>query len=79
MQQFGDLKKCLEYGDQCWSRILSNWHTVKEKGLTEHANWWPAIYSQACAAEGVQPDPDVLAFSTTYEGTRADLQRVAAE
>jgi hypothetical protein len=75
--QFGDLKKCLEYGDQCWSRILSNWHTVKENGLTEHANWWPAVYRQACAAWGERPDEKALAFSTTYEGTRADLKEVA--
>lgn len=77
--EFGSLQKALDFGDQAWSHVLSNWATVKAQGLTEHANWWPAIYSQACAAEGVAPDPDVLAFSTTYEGTRADLQRVAAE
>ena len=34
---------------------------------------------QACAAWGVEPDPKVLAFDETYEGKRADLQRVAAE
>ena len=77
--EFGSLKEALDYGDKAWSAVLSNWTTVKEQGLTEHANWWPTIYSQACAAEGVSPDPDVLAFATTYEGTRADLQRVAGE
>ncbi|MFO0799935.1 MAG: hypothetical protein U0804_20890 [Gemmataceae bacterium] len=77
--EFGSLKEALDYGDRAWSAVLSNWATVKEQGLTEHANWWPTIYSQACAAEGVAPDPDVLAFATTYEGTRADLQRVAGE
>jgi hypothetical protein len=75
--QFGDLKKCLEYGDQCWSRILSNWETVKDKGLTKHTNWWPAIYRQACEAWGERPDEQALAFATTYEGTRADLKEVA--
>ncbi|HYH69048.1 MAG TPA: hypothetical protein VD866_30415 [Urbifossiella sp.] len=77
--EFGSLKEALDYGDKAWSAVLSNWATVKEQGLTEHANWWPTIYSQACAAEGVVPDADVLAFATTYEGTRADLQRVAGE
>ncbi|QDU19581.1 hypothetical protein [Urbifossiella limnaea] len=77
--EFGSLKEALDYGDKAWSHVLSNWTTVKEQGLTEHANWWPTIYSQACAAEGVAPDPEVLAFATTYEGTRADLQRVAGE
>jgi hypothetical protein len=76
--QFGDLKQALAYGDQCWSRILSNWAEVRDRGLTRHDNWWPAIYQQACAAWGVAPEPDVLAFAETYEGKRADLQTVAA-
>jgi hypothetical protein len=75
--QFGSLKKSLEYGDACWSRILSNWTTVRDKGLTKHENWWPVIYTQACAGWGVAPDPKVLAFSETYEGQRADLQTVS--
>lgn len=77
--EFGSLKEALDYGDAAWSRILSNWSTVKEKGLTSHANWWPDVYRQACAAEGVSPDPKVLSFDETYEGARADLKRVAAE
>ena len=77
--EFASLKESLDFGDRAWSKILSNWATVKEKGLTKHENWWPAVYRMACAAEGVQPDPAVLAFDETYEGKRADLQRVAAE
>ncbi len=77
--EFGTLQKALDFGDQAWSRILSNWAQVKEQGLTDHANWWPAVYQQACAAAGEEPDPRVLAFAETYEGKRADLQRVAAE
>jgi hypothetical protein len=72
----GDWKTALEYGDQCWSRILSNWHAVKDEGLTEHANWWPAIYVQACQAWGEAPDAAALAFAETYEGARADLKGV---
>ena len=76
--QFGDLKKSLEYGDKCWSRILSNWRTVLDQGLTKHENWWPAIYEQACKSWGEKPDAKVMAFATTYEGARADLKDVAA-
>jgi hypothetical protein len=76
VQEMGDLRSALEYGDRCWSRILSNWTTVRDQGLTRHDNWWPAIYEQACKNWGVQPDPKVLAFDTTYEGTRADLKNV---
>ncbi len=74
--EFANLKESLDYGDRAWSKILSNWATVKEKGLTSHENWWPAVYRMACAAEGVEPDPAVLAFDETYEGKRADLKEV---
>ena len=77
--QFGSLKEALDYGDAAWSKVLSNWATVKERGLTQHENWWPAVYAMACAADGMTPDPGVLAFSETYEGKRADLQRIAGE
>ncbi len=76
--QFGDIKKALDYGDKCWSRVLSNWRTVLDQGLTKHENWWPALYEQACRNWGEQPDPHALAFATTYEGARADLKEVAA-
>jgi hypothetical protein len=75
--EFGDINKALAYGDQCWSRVLSNWRTVLEQGLTQHENWWPALYEQACRAWGETPDAKVLAYDTTYEGARADLKEVA--
>jgi len=77
--EFGSLQESLKFGDEAWSRVLSNWVTVKEQGLTQHENWWPTIYSQACAAEGVAPDPAVLAFNESYEGKRADLRIVGSE
>lgn len=76
VQEMGDLKKALDYGDACWSRILSNWSTVRDQGLTRHENWWPAIYQQACRTWKIEPDPRVLAYNTTYEGQRADLKNV---
>jgi len=75
--QVGSWKEALDYGDKCWSRILSNWHTIREQGLTQHENWWPSVYRQACAAWGLEPDPKALAFAETYEGQRADLKTVA--
>jgi hypothetical protein len=74
----GEWKEALAYGDKCWSKILSNWHTVRGQGLTQHANWWPAIYQDACKHWGIVPDPKVLAFAETYEGARADLKTVGA-
>jgi len=75
--QIGDWKQAIAYGDECWSRILSNWTTVRDKGLTRHENWWPGVYRQACRHWGVEPDPKVLAYATTYENTRADLKTVS--
>jgi hypothetical protein len=75
--QFGDRKKAIDYGDQCWSRILSNWTQVRDQGLTKHENWWPRIYLQACQTWNEPPDPKVLAYSETYENQRADLKTVA--
>jgi hypothetical protein len=75
--QIGDYKQALAYGDQCWSKILSNWADVRDRGLTRHANWWPDIYRQACETWGAVPDLKVLAFDETYESKRADLQSVA--
>jgi hypothetical protein len=75
--QVGEWKQALEYGDKCWSKILSNWTAVRDAGLTKHENWWPAVYLQACRNWGTPPDPNVLAFSQTYEAQRADLQTVS--
>lgn len=75
--QVGDWKQALDYGDRCWSKITSNWRTVRDRGLTQHENWWPAVYRQACAAGGTSPDPTVLAYAETYEEQRADLQKVS--
>lgn len=74
----GDAAQAVAYGDACWERILSNWRTVLEKGLTQHENWWPALYRSACESWGIEPDPKVLAYATTYETTRADLKTVSA-
>jgi hypothetical protein len=75
--QFGDRKKAIDYGDECWSRILSNWTQVRDQGLTKHENWWPRIYLQACQSWNEAPDPKVLAYAETYENQRADLKTVA--
>jgi hypothetical protein len=76
--QIGDRKQAIDYGDACWSKILSNWISVRDRGLTRHENWWPDIYKQACAGWGIEPDPRVLAYAGTYEDQRADLKAVAA-
>jgi len=71
-------REAVEYGDLCWSKVLDNWRAWKEQGLTEHRNWWPDLYKAWCAQQGIEPDPEVLAFHVTYEAQRADLREVSS-
>jgi hypothetical protein len=77
VKELGSQKEALAFGDRAWTRILVDWARWREQGLTEHHNWWPEVYREACRYWGIEPDPDLLAFSTTYENTRADLKHVA--
>ncbi len=74
--RFQSLNESLAYGDKCWSKVLSHWGDVREQGLTDHRNWWPEIYTQACQKWGKQPDPNALAFAETYQDKRADLKQI---
>ena len=60
--QFGDLKEALDYGDQCWSKILSNWPTVPRPGADAARELVAGDLPQACRTWGVEPDPNVLAY-----------------
>lgn len=76
VREFGDLNEALSYGDRCWSQVMSHWRSYQEQGLTEHRNWWPDIYRAACERWKITPDPQALAFNTSYESTRADLKEI---
>lgn len=78
VKQFATREEALGYGDRCWSRVLSQFGAFRERGLTEHRNWWPELYREACARWGIEPEPAVLAYATTYEETRPDLKKVSA-
>jgi len=78
LKNFDEPKTAMQYGDQCWSRVLMNWGRWRDEGLTGHRNWWPEVYRDACRHWGIQPDPDVLAFSTSYQQVRADLKTISA-
>ncbi len=69
--------EALRYGDRCWSKVLVDWEQWRHDGLTGHENWWPALYRAFCASRGETPDPDVEAFSVSYQASRADLKPVA--
>jgi hypothetical protein len=74
--QIGTQVEAMAYGDRAWSKILVDWKKWKDDGLTEHRNWWPEVYRAACRHWGTEPDAGLLAYSTTYENTRADLKDV---
>jgi hypothetical protein len=78
VSQIGDARKAVEYGDECWSKVLLNWGKWRDEGLTAHRNWWPGCYQAACRHWGMEPDPKVLSYATTYEQVRADLKNLSA-
>jgi hypothetical protein len=76
LKDFANPQEAVRYGDECWSRVLMNWENWRQQGLTQHRNWWPSLYREACRRWGTQPDPAVLAYSTTYQTVRADLKEL---
>lgn len=71
---FNNPKEAVEWGDRCWSKVVMGWRQWRDAGLTKHRNWWPEVYQDFCSAQGVQPDPAVLSYDTSYETQRADLK-----
>jgi hypothetical protein len=77
VKAMGNAKKATAYGDECWSKVLIDWKKYLRDGLTQHANWWPELYREWCRVRGEKPDPAVLAYHTSYETARADLQELS--
>ena len=76
LKEFSDAREGVRYGDECWSKVLVGWRQWREERLTQHRNWWPDVYLDACCAWGIQPDAKVLAYDTSYETVRADLKQL---
>jgi hypothetical protein len=76
LKEFKDPQQAVRYGDECWSRVLMSWENWRKQGLTQHRNWWPELYREACQHWGIEPDPAVLAYNATYETVRADLKEL---
>jgi hypothetical protein len=77
LKEFDDPREAVKYGDECWSKVLMGWEEWRKRGLTQHRNWWPDVYKEACARRGVPPDERVLNYHTTYQEVRADLKNLA--
>jgi hypothetical protein len=76
--ELGSQQQALAFGDKVWSKVLVDWGKYRADGLTQHANWWPRIYREACKHWGAEPDPRLLAYNTTYENMRPDMKQVTA-
>ena len=76
--QMSNLNEAMQYGDRCWTKIVSHWQRYLAEGLTQHRNWWPELYRTACERWRQEPDAQALAFAETYEAKRADLQELPA-
>ena len=78
LPEFDNTKAAIDYGDDCWSRVLMDWNQYRKDNKTEHRNWWPDLYSAACKVQNIDPDPNIMRFSTSYETVRADLRSISA-
>jgi hypothetical protein len=76
LKEFPDAREGVQYGDRCWSKVLMNWADWRDRGMTQHRNWWPDLYADACRSWGIDPDPAVMSYNTTYETVRADLKQI---
>jgi hypothetical protein len=76
LKEFKNAQEAVRYGDHCWSRVLMNWESWRQQGLTQHRNWWPEVYRDACKHWNVEPDPTILAYAITYQTVRADLKNL---
>lgn len=74
VSQFENAKEAVQYGDECWSKVVTGWREWRDQGLTEHRNWWPDVYLDYCRAQHIEPDAQVLAYDESYEQKRADLK-----
>jgi len=77
LKEFEDPKTAVQYGDECWSKVLMNWEQWRIDGKTQHRNWWPDAYRAACQTWQKTPDPKILAYATTYAEVRADLKNLS--
>ena len=77
VKQMGGRQQAIDYGDRCWSKVLIDWKRYQADGVTQHENWWPDLYREWCRLRRIDPDPQVLAFHTSYETARADLRELS--
>lgn len=78
VKDFDSVDAAATYGSECWNKVMSDWDQWAKDGLTNHQNWWPALYLEFCRNTSQSPNPRELAFNHSYRDSRADLQRISA-
>ena len=78
LRKMGSSRAANAFGDKAWSKVLIDWESYREMGLTRHDNWWPALYQEWCRLRGADPDPAVLSYHTSYAEVRPDLKVINA-
>ena len=79
--EIGNWKDAVEYGDRCWSKILSNWSGGPRQGPDPARELVALDLSTGLRPTGgVEPDPAAMAFSESYEArASADLKAVSGK
>lgn len=73
VSELGGQPEAMEFGNKAWSKALADsFEKFEDQGLTQHRNWWPEIYAKACAHWGIDPDPGVIQYNTSYRESRPD-------
>jgi hypothetical protein len=76
--ELGGQLEAMERGNKAWSEALANsYDRFEREGLSNHDNWWPEIYQNACRFWNITPDKEVLAYNTSYRNTRADRKELS--
>jgi len=66
--------EAVAYGIGPWSKSSSVGKSGRTKASPKPPHWWP-IFTGVLQKQGIEPDPQILAYATTYENKRADLSR----
>jgi len=61
VKEFASAKEAAKHGEEAWA-------TLRGDGdhLSDHRNWWPEVYTQACQFWNIAPDPRVLNYDVRY-------------
>jgi hypothetical protein len=78
VSEFPNPKDASRFGEAAWAKVPSADAEFADRSLSDHRNWWPEVYAQACRARGVEPDPEALAYPGRPTAPLPDVASIAA-